>query len=54
MSLFALDYKSFSVSSDAYQRQVFVVISQIGIPVRHRMLAVPVWHGSVCGSLRQV
>lgn len=44
VSLFALDYESFPVSSDAYQRWVFVVISQIAIPIRHRMLAVLVWH----------
>lgn len=34
-------YKSCPVSSDAFQRQVFVLISQTGIPGRHRMLAVP-------------
>lgn len=44
-SLFALDYESFPASSDAYPRQVFAVISQIGFPIRHRKLAGPVWHG---------
>ena len=53
-SLFALGYESCPVSSDAFVGQVFVLFSWIGIPVRHRVLAVPVCQGPACGSLRRV